>query len=482
MPCTVIQEGDVSDTFLDRQLKPRWKGERCAMVIKWPAGISDTEITEDTEAGQLWNEYARLRLTGLQQDGDHAEATKFYQQHRAAMDDGFICSWSERYNKNPALGRNVEISAQQHAMNLRLDNPSTFASEYQNRPLMKLATNSDVVSPEQIARRTSAIQRLAIPSWCEIITTFIDIQDEVLFHATLACGTDYTGVITDYGTFPDFAGHRYFTKAQTESWAQLSRQYFAAHPTELQMGQQQGRRLKAPFESKIHFALEQLAEQLLARKFRRDDGTEMLTSRLGIDANWGKTTDLVKRFCRYSGDRRLTPMHGRFVGATTKPFDEWQRREGWLFEDQIHTGVEKVSWVIPAATTGIRHVLVDTNHYKTFLHNRLAAPLGTPGSIVLFQAEPKDHEMFSQHLGGSERPEPVTAKGRTVDEWSELPSRYDNDWLDCLVGCLCLASIEGACLKTLGKTVYTPPLEKAAVLERHVEEETCDVTIVAAGT
>jgi hypothetical protein len=83
MPCTVIQEGDVSDTFLDRQLKPRWKGERCAMVIKWPAGITDTEITEDTEAGQLWNEYARLRLTGLQQDGDHAEATKFYQQHRA---------------------------------------------------------------------------------------------------------------------------------------------------------------------------------------------------------------------------------------------------------------------------------------------------------------------------------------------------------------------------------------------------------------
>jgi hypothetical protein len=43
--------------------------------------------------------------------------------------------------------------------------------------------------------------------------------------------------------------------------------------------------------------------------------------------------------------------------------------------------------VIPAVATGIRHVLVDTNHYKTFLHNRLAAPLATPGSIVLFQAE-----------------------------------------------------------------------------------------------
>jgi hypothetical protein len=448
MPCTVIQEG------------------RCVGYVPGPAAEAAVERRtlchghqvagrhqrhrnhRRHRGGQLWNEYARLRLTGLQQDGDHAEATKFYQQHRAAMDDGFICSWSERYNKNPALGRNVEISAQQHAMNLRLDNPAHVRQRVSEPAAGEVGHQLGRGVAGTDCRRTSAIQRLEIPSWCEIITTFIDIQDEVLFHATLACGTDYTGVITDYGTFPDFAGHRYFTKAQTESWAQLSRQYFAAHPSEQQMAQQQGRRLKAPFESKIHFALEQLAEQLLARKFRRDDGTEMLTSRLGIDANWGKTTDLVKRFCRYSGDRRLTPMHGRFVGATTKPFDEWQRREGWLFEDQIHTGVEKVSWVIPAATTGIRHVLVDTNHYKTFLHNRLAAPLGTPGSIVLFQAEPKDHEMFSQHLGGSERPEPVTAKGRTVDEWSELPSRYDNDWLDCSWcrhGCiLCLASIEGA--------------------------------------
>jgi phage terminase large subunit GpA-like protein len=247
-----------------------------------------------------------------------------------------------------------------------------------------------------------------------------------------------------------------FTKAQTESWAQLSRQYFEVNPNEAHLAEHQGRRIKAPFESKIHFALEQLTQRLLARKFVRDDGVEMTTSRLGIDANWGKTTDLVKRFCRYAGDRRLTPMHGRFVGATTRPFDEWQRREGWLFEDQVHSGIEKVSWVIPAVATGIRHVLVDTNHYKTFLHHRLAAPLATPGSIVLFQANPKDHEMFAQHLGGSERPEPVTAKGRTIDEWKELPSRYDNDFLDCMVGCLCLASIEGACLKALGKTTYRP--------------------------
>jgi hypothetical protein len=263
MPCTVIQEGDVSDTFLDRQLKPRWKGERCAMVIRWPIGITDTEITEDTEAGRLWNEYARLRLTGLQQDGDHSRQRN---STTAPRGNGrwFCLLMGGAIQQNPSLGKNVEISAQQHAMNLRLDNPGTFASEYQNRPLVKMTTNSDVVSPEQIAKRTSAIKRLEIPNWCEIITTFVDIQDEVLFHATLACGTDYTGVITDYGTYPEFAGHGFFTKAQTESWAQLSRQYFEVNPNEAHLAEHQGRRIKAPFESKIHFALEQLTQRLLA--------------------------------------------------------------------------------------------------------------------------------------------------------------------------------------------------------------------------
>jgi phage terminase large subunit GpA-like protein len=214
----------------------------------------------------------------------------------------------------------------------------------------------------------------------------------------------------------------------------------------------------------------------LARKFIRDDGTEMLTSRLGIDANWGKTTDLVKRFCRYSGDRRLTPMHGRFVGATTKPFDEWQRREGWLFEDQIHTGVEKVSWVIPAATLGIRHVLVDTNSYKTFLHNRLAAPVGNTRQHRAVPGRPKDHEMFSHTWADPSGRNRSRPKGRTVDEWSELPSRYDND-LAGLYGGLPLPGQyrRGVPCEHWAKPSIAP-CEEAAILKRHVEEETCDVS------
>ena len=41
------------------------------------------------------------------------------------MDEGFRCSWVERYD------RKHEISAQQMAMNARLKSPATFCAEFQ---------------------------------------------------------------------------------------------------------------------------------------------------------------------------------------------------------------------------------------------------------------------------------------------------------------------------------------------------------------
>ena len=38
------------------------------------------------------------------------------------------------------------------------------------------------------------------------------------------------------------------------------------------------------------------------------------------------------------------------------------------------------------------------------------------------------------------------ARDRTVDEWKLRPTRPDNHWLDCLVGCAVAASIQGAAL------------------------------------
>lgn len=59
---------------------------------------------------------------------DGSEATEFYRKHRRAMDAGGVVAWAERYNED-------ELSALQHAMNLRLQDEAAFFAEYQNEPV-----------------------------------------------------------------------------------------------------------------------------------------------------------------------------------------------------------------------------------------------------------------------------------------------------------------------------------------------------------
>ena len=56
------------------------------------------------------------------------KATDFYLANRKAMDAGAEVSWEARFNHD-------EISALQHAMNLKFQDETAFMSEYQNDPL-----------------------------------------------------------------------------------------------------------------------------------------------------------------------------------------------------------------------------------------------------------------------------------------------------------------------------------------------------------
>ena len=102
-------------------------------------------------------------------------------------------------------------------------------------------------------------------------------------------------------------------------------------------------------------------------------------------------------------------------------------------------------WYIPNVrkTAEYPHVLVDVNYWKTFVHSGLATAAGDRGSISLFGREGRDHELFAEHVAGSETWVEVRGLGRIVHEWSPRPTRSDNHWLDCLVGCAAAASMCG---------------------------------------
>jgi hypothetical protein len=131
------------------------------------------------------------------------------------------------------------------------------------------------------------------------------------------------------------------------------------------------------------------------------------------------------------------------IRAGRKPIAEYVRKPGEVIGHY---------WYIPnlRRTGQFPHVLVDVNHWKRFVHEGLATAAGDRGCLSLFGPAAgragKDgrlHELLAEHVTRSERWTDLTGPYGTVREWSMLPSRPDNHWFDCLVGCAAAASMCG---------------------------------------
>jgi len=153
MPCTVIRPGDMADTILSREKHPEWNGERTKMVYAFP--------TDEKK----WQRYGELRAESLRQHGDIRLATEFYAADREAMDAGAIVAWLERFNHD-------ELSAIQHAMNLKLQDEAAFFAEYQNEPLPEETGTENEFTVDQIAGKINRMKRGEIPIACNHLTMF----------------------------------------------------------------------------------------------------------------------------------------------------------------------------------------------------------------------------------------------------------------------------------------------------------------------
>jgi hypothetical protein len=192
-------------------------------------------------------------------------------------------------------------------------------------------------------------------------------------------------------------------------------------------------------EGAIRAGLDALVGRLMNQEWRRDDGALLRIERLLIDANWGESTGLVYQFCRESPfGAAVMPSHGRGVSASQLPFSEYRRKAG----DQVGH-----NWRVPGAKgrNVPRHVLFDTNYWKSFLHARLAVPHGDRGDLSLWGRKPEDHRLLAEHLT-AEVPVKTQGRNRTVHEWKPRANAFDNHWFDCLVGCVVGAAMCGVTL------------------------------------
>lgn len=403
MPCTVIRQGDVADQILDPLAHPEWNGERTSLLVSLPTNE------------KLWREYAERRAESLRLHNDIHLATEFYAAHRAAMDAGAAAAWPARYNAD-------ELSAIQHAMNLKIQDEAAFWSEYQNQPLRDEIQGRPALQAEAIAARCNHVPRGTLPIAAERVTAFIDVQLEMLFWVVCAWRQDFTGYVVDYGAFPE-QGDTYFTVRDPH------------------------RRLAdvvatTSDEGRIRAGLDALTAQLLGREWLREDRTPLKVERCLIDASY--QTDTVYEACRRSlYAAQVMPSHGRAPRPGDSGVAERKPRPG-----------ERVGqhWRI---TTGdgkraLRHILFDANQWKSFVEQRLSVPKEDSGALTLYGETPSRHRMFADHCT-AEYCDLVESKraGRIVPQWSLHPGR-DNHWWDGLIGCAVGASVLGVALPEIG--------------------------------
>lgn len=419
---TVIETGDMVDQLLDSARFPAWQGERIPMVRKFSDRHDD-----------LWMEkYKEIRCTfhkGIvgDQARAHREANEFYLANRAEMDAGCEVSWESCFDPD------TEFSSIQHAYNALIDDGAeVFASEFQQMPI-RAEDGTAGITPKLVTAKTIPVPRFVVPRGLDTLTAFIDVQEKLLYWAVVAWGHELRGHLVAYDVFPE-QNRSYYTLRDAKKTLSMVAE-------------------NASIEASIHNGLDQVTKMLFAKEFiREDDATVLKIGQVFVDANWAQTQGVVRDFCRRSTfGPRLLPTHGRFVGAS-----------GQTLSDKAPDRGERIGANWRTSSIGRqRHVLYDTNAWKTFLSGRVHLPAGDKQGFTFHAG---DHEMIGEHFS-AETPVRTESRQRIVDEWRTIPGR-DNHWFDCVVGASVAASYLG--ISSVGVSAGPAKLQRKVVTKEEM--------------
>ena len=385
----------------------------------YPTDATPKEWTGPKTHETLWlGEYARLRNSfdpnnPEAQKAAHQAATEFYRAHRQEMDAGAVVTWEHCYDAE------TELSAVQHAYNALIDDgPEVFSSEYQNAPQPKTEASGLDLKPEGVIAKAVRIARGTAPAYATTVTAYIDVHDSILYWAAVAIVDGFRAHVMDYGTFPD--QHRAYFEHKAAK-ATLRRAYPGTDKT-----------------SALRAGLVALTDQLAERRWPRETGGQLSTSLVLVDASDGDHADIVYEVCRQSKyAANLRPSKGQYFGAASKPFEQYEKREGESLG--LH-------WrIAPLPNKKAVHLAhPDTNWWKSFTQARWLTPIGQAGSLELFgsgdfRQDSETHRLLADHVT-AEYGTTTEGRGRKLTEWKLIVGR-DNHYLDTIVNALVAASI-----------------------------------------
>ncbi len=385
--CTIVCPGCISEKYTDPSQKPGWNGRRYSMVTSFP----------DRE--DMWIEYMRLWQEGKAsgKDPDARIAHQYYVDNRAEMDAGAKLSWEDRYIRDIVEdGTQTEISALQHAYNLRVANGETaFFSEYQNDPLPE-NMNTIGLTSALVASRCSGYSQAIVPANCIKITRGIDVGARMLHSVTKAWMPNGDSFVVDY------------------SWLQVE-----APPGDLR-NPRGGVRIA--LEAAVLEALRVMRGEAEEFPMKDSEGDDRYVDMTLVDSGFLEKT--IYTFCNESGPR-YRPIKGYGTKQGQKRYAPPQQK-GKNKRPLFNCYVSKLS-------TGQLLWHINADYWKLFAQMRYLQEPDTNGSCSIFGMDPGKHRTFGNHIVS----ELFDAESQKWEEQSKHNHFLDaNAYADCAGGML----------------------------------------------
>lgn len=369
--CTVVAPDDLSDRMLS---SPLWSGLRTAALEQMPANM------------EMWREFRDV----LMEDGE-ASARQFYLENYAELNRGAVVSWPENYD--PAHYPDALL----YEMTQWAEDERSFFAERQNQPLRPSGIEN-ILTPYAICRKLSYIPHYSCHERTHKITAAIDVHDDLLYYTVLGLHNDYTASVLDYGSYPRQTRQYFFRGSGVKTLQNI----YGGEPA-----------------SNVLQGLTELIRQLSDHRYIVEGGDELRIERILIDSGW--RSEIVYEAIRRSGvSSAAIAVKGISIRANQKPMGEWGKKSGRV--KGWHCIEERVD--------GKTLLLIDTNYWKTRLHEALATPPGQRGELTLYGDDPQRHRMIADHLT-AEVPR-IEEGANTVVFWQLKPSA-ENHLLDTTV-------------------------------------------------
>jgi hypothetical protein len=182
-------------------------------------------------------------------------------------------------------------------------------------------------------------------------------------------------------------------------------------------------------------------------------------SRRQLEQVWidsGYMAPVVYAFCRESG-----PLYRPAVGrGAAQQRNQWYTRPPRTGSTVRYIGEGYHINYLPAEQLQLS--VVDSDHWKTWVHQRLSTPIGQPGAMTLYSALPQEHLTFAHHLTAEKKVEEFVPGKNVVVKWQRV--RKQNHWLDALYNACAAGQYAGVRLVE-EPSRYLPPDQRPTAMQ-----------------